>query len=68
MMDVRCPKCNKLLCQSDGHGTVEIKCPNCKHLVRFPARFAEIVEQTPVGSYRTLGSSEQKPVYPDIKK
>jgi len=44
MMDVRCPKCNKKLGESDGRGTVEILCPNCKHIVRsYPSVATEIV-------------------------
>jgi len=46
MMDVRCPKCNKLLCKSDGHGTVEIECRQCKLLVRHYAKpVTEIVTE-----------------------
>jgi phage FluMu protein Com len=46
MMDVRCPKCHKLLGRSDGHGTIEIECPRCKHLVRsYPSVAIEIVTE-----------------------
>jgi phage FluMu protein Com len=70
MFEVRCPKCSKLLGRSEGIGEVEIQCPNCKHLVRYPARQAEIVprETKPTGSYHVLGDKEDRVVRPSEHK
>lgn len=27
--EVRCRGCSRLLCRSDGRGTIEVKCPKC---------------------------------------
>lgn len=32
MIDCRCDKCKRLLCKTDGNGTIEIKCYKCNHL------------------------------------
>ena len=29
-MEIRCPKCEKKLCEADGEGTVTAVCPRCK--------------------------------------
>lgn len=48
MIEVRCPQCGFLLFKGiPGSGVVEIKCKNCKHIVRWPSIKPEIVEDKP---------------------
>lgn len=71
MIDVRCPKCQKLIGRSDGQGAVEIECPRCKLLVRAAPTFTvEIVphETKPTGSFRVLGDTENRVVKPSNTK
>ena len=34
MQEYRCPHCNKLLFKGNFKGTIEIKCPKCKKIVK----------------------------------
>lgn len=70
MMDVRCPKCNKLLGRSDGQGAVEIQCPRCNLLVRGAPTYAvQIVAREPRPSqFRVLGKHEDRTLRPDETK
>lgn len=34
LTEVRCPKCNRMLCNVDG-GYVEVKCSRCKSLISY---------------------------------
>lgn len=70
MIDVRCPKCNKLLCQSDGQGSVEIQCPRCNLLVRAAPTYAvQIVAREPRPThYRVSGDKEDRVLTPDETK
>lgn len=42
-IEVRCPKCKRLLCEAQGVGTVvTIKCPRCETLVQWPSLTPEV--------------------------
>lgn len=41
---IRCPNCNQLLFKASGFGaTIEIKCPKCNSMVRWPSLAPEII-------------------------
>ena len=31
MQQIRCERCNKLLCKAGGRGRIEAQCPRCGH-------------------------------------
>lgn len=64
MIDVRCPKCGRLLFKVNGLGTmIETRCPKCGAMVRWPSIEAVVVVPAapnritikPVGPSRTKG-------------
>jgi phage FluMu protein Com len=61
MIEVRCPKCGKLLFRAESMASaIETKCDRCKTLVRWPSEQPEIIgRERPSG---TVGPEEVKSV------
>jgi phage FluMu protein Com len=57
--EIRCPQCGKLLFKAENLGSViEIQCPRCNTLVRWPAWEAEVSRPGKPGPSENKASSK----------